>query len=600
MPSLRSLLCLPPSSSHQPAELDGGPLPNEPSVFLHIERGLRQSPHGLAVISTPQPPEHLLPLVGKPSHDEACLAWTYTQLHRAALRLASGMLAHGAQHNTTLLMLIPNGVEYTVLLWTAVILRVTIVPAELSLLEDTKHGELQEMIRLVKPAVIVVQGARDAEVVDVALRSLSSNNDDQNTNETDILGITLTETRTTKTQSTWKSLLNLGTASPALSATEAAALLSAARADDPSRTHSILFTSGTSGKPKGCPLRVSGMTHVMQSQSWLVNPENSARALQQAHNARGIAPVQTLQTWREGGAVVMTGDGFNASDLVDAIESYRVTFIVLTPAMVHAVSAELGRRSCSGKMEIHVDSVKTVQIGGDAVTRDTLDKCSKVLFPRARVVVNHGMTEVGGGGAFWWPFTSARKTPFYGEMSPVGAVAAGAVVRIWDAEERAVMKRGGLGELHVCCGSTIPEYLEGVSGESFYEGSDGRRWFDTGDVGMMDRQGVVFLLGRRRDMIQTGGGVVMPAPLESCLEKFTSSQACVVNVGGPFAVLERFTGKVEARIKRHVVRTLGKHYALRGVVFLQQLGLSKFPVNATHKIVRAEVEEAVLRHLSDS
>ncbi|KAL6232657.1 hypothetical protein BDW75DRAFT_242750 [Aspergillus navahoensis] len=61
----------------------------------------------------------------------------------------------------------------------------------------------------------------------------------------------------------------------------------------------------------------------------------------------------------------------------------------------------------------------------------------------------------------------------------------------------------------------------------------------------------------------------MPAPIESCLEKFTSVQACVVDVAGAFAVLQRDTGQTEARLKRHVVRTLGKGNALSGVVYLQ-------------------------------
>lgn len=419
------------------------------------------------------------------------------------------MLSSGVQPNTALLLLIPNGIEYTILLWTATILRLTIVSLDLGLLDISKHDELRDLLGRVKPAVMVVQDAYEANTLDIVRRNIPLSRSDKD--EDNILGISLTESATSypSTSSIWKSLLTL-TASP-LEPLLIESLLSAARSDNPARTHSILFTSGTSGKPKGCPLLVSGISHVLQSQSWLLTPENSRRALQQAHNARGIAPAQTLQTWRGGGTVVMTGNGFNVDDLLDAVERYRVTFIVLTPAMVHAVSVELGKGVYNGD----VDCVRTVQVGGDAVTRDVLEKCSR-LFPKARIVINHGMTEVGGGGVFTWPFTS-MKIPFYGEMSPVGAVAAGAVVRIWD--EGKVASRGKLGELHVCCGSTIQEYLDGVSSESFYE-ERGRRWFNTGDVGMMDSKGIVFVLGRKKEMISG----VMPAAIESCLEKFTSTQ----------------------------------------------------------------------------
>lgn len=534
--SLRSLFCFKPSASEQLAEIDGGHLVNEPSVFLHIERGLRQNPHGLAVISTHQAPDHLASLTDKQSEDETCLAWTYIQLHRAALRVAGGMLGGGVRPGTTILMLIPNGIEYTILLWTASILRLTIVSLDLGLLDISRHDELRDMIRLVKPSVIAVQDAKGADTLDIARRNIflpstTTDHTKQDGNNNTVLGITLTNPPTSypSADSIWTSLLTLATSKPTLDASETESLLSCARCDSPTRTHSILFTSGTSGKPKGCPLLVSGIAHVLESQSWLLNPTNSGRVLQQAHNARGIAPAQTLQTWREGGTVVMTGDGFNVGALLDAVERFRVTFIVLTPAMLHSVSVELENRVYSygvvRKGKGMVDCVRTVQLGGDAVTRDVLEKCA-LLFPKARIVVNHGMTEVGGGGAFVWPFTSTTKIPFHGEMSPVGAVAAGAVVRIWDAEEGTVARREKLGELHVCCGSTIPEYLDGVSGDSFYD--EGRRWwFNTGDVGMMDSKGIVFVLGRKKDVIQSRGAVVMPAPIESCLEKFTSTQVCL-------------------------------------------------------------------------
>ncbi|KAL4951130.1 hypothetical protein BDW69DRAFT_201651 [Aspergillus filifer] len=639
MDTLHSILCCVSTKPPPVAEIDGGTLSiHDPSVFLHIERGLRSNPHGLAVISTHQARDHLSTLIGNyingslngrtkskriqselqavsetntnaSTNSETCLSWTYTQLHRAALRVAGGLLAHGAKGNgtETILMLIPNGIEYTVLLWMSVIMRLTIVSLDLSYLSAPHYDELREMLRTLKPTVVAVQGAKEAAAVDTALRNLAIER-----KAGGVIGVTLSE-EVVKSKITWrwKSLVSYANAS-ILSATDTVSLLAAARSDDPSRTFSVLFTSGTSGKPKGCPLLVSGTTHVLQSQSWLLaTPKDPSPlfALQQPHNARGIAPAQTLQTWREGGTVVMTGDGFDCRLLVEAIDKQRVSFIVLTPTMVHGVAAALERQSKLGIAEVDVSCVRTIQVGGDAVTRDTLESIGR-LFPDARVVVNHGMTE--GSGAFWWSFPQAHrkanstgklqgrvKVPFYGEMSPVGTVAPGASVRIWNGEEGVMARRGELGDLHVSVGSLIPGYLLGVSRESFYE-EGGRRWFDTGDVAMMDGKGVVFILGRRKDLMRVCGGIIMPAPIESVLEKFTSTQACVVNVDGPFAVLERYTDKTEAQIKRHVTTTLGKQYSLRGITYLKDLELKKFPVNATHKIIRSEVEEAVSSYLSQN
>ena len=66
----------------------------------------------------------------------------------------------------------------------------------------------------------------------------------------------------------------------------------------------------------------------------------------------------------------------------------------------------------------------------------------------------------------------------------------------------------------------------------------------------------------------------------------------------PFAVLAHFNDKHEDDIRDHVVRTLGKDYALKGLVPLKQIGLHDFPVNASHKIVKFEVQQAVLDHLN--
>ncbi|KAL1868129.1 hypothetical protein Daus18300_006111 [Diaporthe australafricana] len=95
----------------------------------------------------------------------------------------------------------------------------------------------------------------------------------------------------------------------------------------------------------------------------------------------------------------------------------------------------------------------------------------------------------------------------------------------------------------------------------------------------------------------------MPAVVESCIEKLTGAQnlykASVVAVSHPehgyepFAVLRSLEGFTADQIVRHVKRCLGEEYSLFGVASLTQVGLTEFPVNATHKVIKAEVEMAV-------
>lgn len=64
----------------------------------------------------------------------------------------------------------------------------------------------------------------------------------------------------------------------------------------------------------------------------------------------------------------------------------------------------------------------------------------------------------------------------------------------------------------------------------------------------------------------------------------------------PIAVVDSFTNTSAEQVKQHVRIALGKDYALGGVVCLKQLGFDDFPVNATHKIIKSELQEAVLKY----
>ncbi|KAH8807228.1 putative amp dependent CoA ligase [Xylogone sp. PMI_703] len=584
-------------ATDQWSEIDGGLLEQNMSVFEHIEQGLLKNPNRPAVISMFQPANSLDDLVSgeKENHEgcignsefcngsvqSTCLILSYAQLHSTALKLAAGLLANGAQSDTTILMLIPNGGEYTLLLWTCILLRITYVSLDPALLERSGYTILKNILRMLKPQLVIAPDSLSGKAIEVAVTELQ-------------LPLPLRLCLSQSHISGWKSLFDVAT-DGLKSPFDEASVVAAARKDSPKRIHAIMFTSGTSGVPKGCPQRITGISHLLHSQRWLINSEVGAFAVQQAHNSRGIAPAQTMQTWLAGGTVVMTGQGFNVFHISRAIEQFGATFIVLTPPMVHEMAGELATRP------IDVTSVKRIQVGGDTVTKDILIKCS-ALFPQAQVCVNHGMTE--GGGSFVWPFFRAPTShiPFFGEICPVGKVAPGSVIRIWDTEKRCVVRRGELGELHISCASIIKHYMMGRSEESFYDDEKGR-WFNTGDIATLDKNGLLFILGRRKDMVKRAGVAIMPAAIESSIEAFTGTQSIVVptphHVLGtePFVTLRSLNGKTEAQIKDHVRAVFGRDYTLGGLVTLKQLGLAEFPLNPTHKIIKSEVQAAVLKYL---
>ncbi|KAI8944906.1 acetyl-CoA synthetase-like protein [Xylaria longipes] len=612
------------------AYVDGGDLPNtRQSIFAHIEDGLRKNPHAPAVICMHQKTDYAAGMVdfdtisfSSSSIDEppsssssCCLTLTYAQLHQTALKLGAGLVARGVRPGSTLMCLIPNTIEYPLLVWACALLRLTLAAVDLSVLED--EGQLSAYQGIVRPDILVLGSADGARAADLAIAKKPA----------------LWECLRVQTHDAadavfpgWTSFRNLvekGASSPLLLLRLEEEAIAVARLDcnqerakeEADRICSILFTSGTSaGSPKGCPLRVGSMTHILESQAWLINSDNCARVLQQAHNARAIAFYHTLQTWRAGGCLLVTpGPSFLVKHAVDAILRFGATFVVLSPAMVHGIAAEMiAQQDVEGRTmaeEKQKNSVRDIQVGGDAVTKEVLVKCTG-LFPRARVLINHGMSE--GGGFFAWPFfgSPVADIPFLCDtICPVGVVAPGARVRIRDnnsalsSSSSEVTCIGQPGELHICSDSLIRNYLGAAAGKksSFYRDDKGALWMDTGDVGMMTDSGLVYILGRGKDAIKCGGRTIMPAALESCIEHFTGIQTCVVAVPSPtlgyepFATLRNLDGFTESQIRDHVRETLGAAYSLAGVATLAQLGLAAYPVSATHKILKLEVQKSVMR-----
>ncbi|KAF2017039.1 putative amp dependent CoA ligase [Aaosphaeria arxii CBS 175.79] len=612
------------------AEIDGGTW-KQTSVFEHVERGLKKNPDGPAVVclfkqaeslrklvassgadryneasqdpvqslwrkEQSTPPEKKTPPTSPKKTDPNTFTMSYMQLHLTALRLAAGLVSHGAQSNSNMLMLIPNGGEYTILLWVCILLRITYVSIDPSSLEITGFTALKHTLRTIKPQIVVVPDALSGRAIDVGMSELGLPQP---------IRLCLFDSDSVSSPKGWRSLNAIANSNKDSRAMEVSIELAARQDRDPKRINSIMFTSGTSGLPKGCPQSVSAISYALHSQEWLLDSESGASdyALMQPHNSRGIAPAQTLQTWRAGGAVVLTGQNFNVKDAINAIKQVGATFFVLTPPMVHEFGVQMAAEP------LDVSCVKRIQIGGDAVTKDVLVKCA-ALFPRTQVCVNHGMTE--GPGVFLWPFldVSPEKIPFLGgQICPIGVVAPGAKVRICDVsrpygkgEPKRAVKRGHLGELHISCPSVIKSYLNGRSDESFYNDGKGR-WFNTGDMAMIDGNGLLYIVGRRKDMIKCAGVTVAPAVIESCIAAFTKTQTVVVPAphrvlgAEPFAVVDTSKMATNEQIKDHIRAILGRDYALGGVVELKQLGLVDFPVNATHKIIKTDIQSAVARYL---
>ncbi|KAF2765818.1 acetyl-CoA synthetase-like protein [Teratosphaeria nubilosa] len=558
------------------------------SIFELLGKGLRKSPNEPAVIVVHQPPQHLAELVevagvsAQSGHRPSqCLSWTFTELHRAACRLASGMMAEGVKPGSTIVTLVPNCVEWFAVQWVSVLMKLTVVSVDPAAVQEPRNPELESYLTL-NPDVILVADQDGALAIDYALQAVRTSKQP--------LRMQLDE----DTADGWRSFLDIGREGIRAHIEERELVAEAGR-DNPERVCQIVFTSGTSsGNPKGCPKTVKLTVNTL-----LIRAPDDAkpeRYIVNTANFRVIAPGLTLTQWVTGGACIMPSESFEPQTTLDAIEMHKATILLLVPSMLYAL------RDHNSTPSRRLRGVQRVVLGGDMITRDTMMTAQK-LFPGAKIVNGPGMTE--GVASYKWPFhdVSVDELPYHGDICPIGEVAPGVKIRLWNDKKGRIVSRGEAGEIHMCSDRFIDHYLDNAHPEAFYSDVSGR-WFKTGDLGLLTSNGLLYILDRIKDVIIRAGVNVVPAALEDCINGFTGGQSSVIGIPSaiyghePFAVLDSFGGETEEEVKRQVRDLFGEAYALAGVVSLEQLDLDRFPVNSTHKIMKIELLKIVELYLS--
>lgn len=465
-------------------------------------------------------------------------------------------------------------------------------------LSKPRAPELQMLLRKLKPHAIVVQDDAGTHAVDIALESqehlpkvkvmIQSSDHKQNPSE-----------MTTST-SRWITLLNL--ADSEITQSIVRSIEEEALRDDHARVALILFTSGTTaGTPKGCPHTVRETLH-NTTQDFGGTPSRRPRRLLQTANFRIISPTMTLATWSAGGAIVLPSASFNPQAMLTALqnEGLAISMCFFVPAQLHSIVAQDGFAAAS-KQIFEQGNLRTMFLGADIVTEDLYNKACRA-FPGVEVRIGHGMTE--GGSAFAWP-TRVESLPYYAGIAPLGQTNRGTRLKFTAARVageqglRTPLQRGEIGELHLWSEGLLRSYLDGVNAQDFYTDEDGKRWFCTGDMGMMDEDGWVYILGRQKDIIKRAGVPITPAAIESSLDTFLRSQTSVVGVPhpvlgqAPYAVVKHLGPSTKDAVRKHILDIFGPDYALGDVLTLEELGMEDFPTNATGKILKRELLDLI-------
>ena len=303
---------------------------------------------------------------------------------------------------------------------------------------------------------------------------------------------------------TWPDLVSSGTSS--------AATLPPPQPDDVAQ---LVFTSGTTGAPKGVMLTHRGMT-------------NAARFSGERFGiTEGDVYVGTIPLYHVGGQAVtfmvvqahathVLVEQFDAAVHLELLESERATHTVGVPTMFHDVIAHpaFAQRDLS--------ALRALTCGGSLVPVELIREIEGSLGVQMSIIF--GQTETCGYISQTYPGDDPRD-----KATTVGRPFPHLEARVVDLSSGIVVPCGEIGELHVRGVGVMRGYIDEPEQTAAAIEPDG--WLHTGDLVSMDDRGYLTIAGRLKEMIVSGGINVYPTEIEAVLAEHPAvAQVAVLGV----------------------------------------------------------------------
>ncbi len=279
---------------------------------------------------------------------------------------------------------------------------------------------------------------------------------------------------------------------------------------DWSATQGIIFTSGTTGQPKGALLTFANHLWSAMASAYRLGvlPGDRWLLCMPLYHVGGQAII--LRSCLYGTTVVLQ-DGFDVSAVSHSLAAEGITLVSLVPTMLHRLLEHQGERPLPARL-------RCILLGGAAPPTALLDRCRALRLP---VSVTYGLTEAASQVA------TASPDDLYQKPGSVGKPLLFTEVRIVGDDGREV-PRGEVGEIAVS-GPTVMSGYEADPQATAEVLRDG--WLHTGDLGFLDEDSDLWVVQRRTDLIVSGGENVYPAEVEAVLLSHPSVQeACVVGI----------------------------------------------------------------------
>ena len=353
-----------------------------------------------------------------------------------------------------------------------------------------------------------------------------------------------------------------------------AAPLCAVSFEDPQR---IMYTSGTTNRPKGVVI-----THGMAFLNVLA--QTTELELTSSETALVSSPLYHVAAWDSPGVGVLFNGGtlvimrkFDAPLALRLIEEHRVTGGIFVQAILHGL-----RAASDGSRDL--SSLRWIIFGAAA---GELYREVHQMLPGTRLVQAYGMTEACSVIAYIDAAHAESKRGSVGTAVPF------VEYRVVDPRENDAPP-GVAGEVVIRGPKVTPGYWndDSLTTEAWRGG-----WFHTGDIGVMDEDGFLYITDRLKDMIRSGGENVASQEIERIIYTHPLvSEVAVVGIPDPrwqevpraYIVLKPGAALTEEEVISHCREHLASFKTPKSVVFIEEL-----PRNPSGKVLKRVLREQV-------
>ncbi len=557
-----------------------------PSIWEDFVQSAIKYPDALAVASIAQKGELLglknLPLDHELYQANPYVRWSYAEFTKGVTRLLGALQEHGVKEGYPVFTFVNNCAEFPLIFWAAATLGCSIIPIHPRTLLNTEEAtHILTTAISSSPASSAIVFAQNGQLAKQIL--------DLNV----LYKTTVVVIDDNETSGDFHKLHNFilagkpGNASTLLQYRESA-----------SKWATIIFTSGTTALPKGVVQTAYRLDRWIQNRRHAVPVVQGDSCFLTLPTNHIFYPMTALVFWSCGGATVLPSPSFAPLDAPEIFVIEKCTHLPSAPTMVYALA------QVAKEKNFKLSSLKNMTVGGSKLSEEIVKNCLLDIGSPVIEII-YGCTEAGIMGT-----TSDASTVqdlLRGGDITVGHPPMGATVKVCAPGGKEPLPRAEEGELHVSSQTLTNGYVGDEAPESFYTDGQGERWFATGDAAMINNEGLIFIVGRVKDMMIRGGVNISPAAIEFVLANEPETERFGVQIVGrqdiiageiPIAISSKHVTLMDIdKIQDTVLHHMGPVFLPEEVLTLEQLGLTDFPKTMLGKPQKAKLRDVVRQYL---